>query len=495
MKQINQFANILTVRKISSLFRTTFEEVDALLRIALETGLDVVGCRYASLLMVNEKTNTLQFYLASGDGTDKLHTVELPLGVGIAGIVAKTGKPIISNDVRKDERWFREVSEMTDMDVHSIACYPLTLEGKVLGVVQMIDKQDESPFDDGDHIFLDRFSQMMALFLNFTRNNEILGEEFGRLQEKYRQRYSIVGESATLRRAISQAERVANSKASVLISGESGTGKELFAHLIHDRSSRQTNPFISISCGALPGSILERELFGHEQGAFTGADSRKIGLFEAADKGTLFLDEIGEMPLDMQVKLLRVIQEESFTRLGGTMPTHVDVRIISATNRDLEKMVQEGTFRQDLFYRLNVINIELPPLRERRDDIEDLMHYFIRKHTPEGEAPKKIPKGLVSYLEGYHWPGNIRQLENAVERAIVLEESDELSPDSFPFESTKASLDVEVGATLKEATDAFRRSFIQNTLKSTNGNRTKAAEILDVQRSYLSRLIKELNIS
>ncbi|MCF8721927.1 sigma-54 interaction domain-containing protein [Nitrospina gracilis] len=495
MKQINQFANILTIRNISSLFKTSFEEVDALLKISLETGLDVVGCRNASLLMLNEKTGTLQFYQASGEGSDKLKMVELPLGVGIAGIVAKTGEPIISNNVRKDERWFREVSDMTDMDVQSIACFPLMLDDKVLGVVQMLDKEDDSPFDEADHVFLDRFSRMMALFLNFTRNNEILGEEFDRLQEKYRQRYSIVGESNPLRRAISQAERVASSKAAVLISGESGTGKELFAHLIHDRSSRQTQPFVSISCGALPGSILERELFGHEKGAFTGADSRKIGLFEAADKGTLFLDEIGEMPLDMQVKLLRVIQEESFMRLGGTTQTQVDVRIVSATNRDLEKMVNEGTFRQDLFYRLNVINIELPPLRDRREDIQDLLHYFIRKHTPEGQSPKKVPKGLVSYLEGYHWPGNIRQLENAVERAIVLEEDDELKPDSFPFESTKAPLDVEVGATLKDATDAFRRSFILNTLKSTSGNRTKAAQILDVQRSYLSRLIKELNIA
>ncbi|MGP0566235.1 MULTISPECIES: sigma-54 interaction domain-containing protein [unclassified Nitrospina] len=495
MKQINQFANILTIRNISSLFKTTFEEVDALLKISLETGLDVVGCRNASLLMLNEKTGTLQFYQASGEGTDKLKMVELPLGVGIAGIVAKTGEPIISNNVRKDERWFREVSDMTDMEVQSIACFPLMLDDKVLGVVQMLDKEDDTPFDDGDHVFLDRFSRMMAMFLNFTRNNEILGEEFDRLQEKYRQRYSIVGESPPLRRAISQAERVASSKAAVLITGESGTGKELFAHLIHDRSSRQTHPFVSISCGALPASILERELFGHEKGAFTGADSRKIGLFEAADRGTLFLDEIGEMPLDMQVKLLRVIQEESFIRLGGTSQTQVDVRIVSATNRDLEKMVKEGTFREDLFYRLNVINIELPPLRERHEDIEDLLHYFIRKHTPEGGKPKKVPKGLVNYLQGYHWPGNIRQLENAVERAIVLEEGEELRPDSFPFESTKAPLDVEVGATLKDATDAFRRSFILNTLKSTSGNRTKAAQILDVQRSYLSRLIKELNIA
>lgn len=494
MKQIDQFANILTLRKISSLFKTNFKEVDELLKVTLETAIDVVGCRNASMLMMDDKTKTLQFYQASGPGTEKLKTVQLPLGVGIAGLVAQTGEPIISNDVEKDERWFRDVSDMIDIQVRSLACFPLILDNRVLGVVQMLDKLDESDFDDKDHAFLSQFASMMAMFISITHNNEILGEEFDRLQERYRQRYSIVGESPALRKCIDQSERVAHSKASVLITGESGTGKELFAHLIHDHSARQNEPFVSVSCGALPASILERELFGHEKGAFTGADSRKIGLFEAADKGTVFLDEIGEMPLDMQVKLLRVIQEESFIRIGGTTQTHVDVRIMSATHQDLEKMVAEGTFRQDLFYRLNVINIQLPPLRERKEDVQDLVNYFIRKHTPEGQAAKKLKKGLIPYLEGYHWPGNIRQLENAVERAIVLEEADELTPDSFPFESAKAPLDVDVGATLKEATDAFRRSFIQNTLKSTSGNRTKAAAILDVQRSYLSRLIKELNL-
>ncbi len=494
MKQITQFANIMTLRKISSLFQTTFEEVDELLNVVLETALQVVGSKNASLLMLNEATNNLQFYQASGPASDQLTQVDIPEGVGLAGIVAKTGKPIVSNDVRNDERWLREVSEKTEMEVQSIACLPLKLNNQVIGVVQFLDKKDDSPFSESDMVTLDRFARMMAIFFQVTKSNEKLGEEFDRLQEKFRQQYSIVGESPAIRKSIQQAEKVANSKASILITGESGTGKELFAHLIHDLSSRQTKPFVSISCGALPVSILERELFGNEKGAFTGADSRKIGLFEAADGGTLFLDEIGEMPVDMQVKLLRVIQEESFIRLGGTATIQVDVRILSATNQDLQKNIEEGKFRQDLFYRINVINIELPPLRDRQEDIPDLVNYFIRKHTADGQTPKKIQKGLVTFLEGYHWPGNIRQLENAVERATVLEDGDELTPDSFDFESTKSPVDVTVGATLKEASDAFRQSFIGNTLKSTKGNHTKAAKILDVQRSYLSRLVKELGI-
>ena len=208
-----------------------------------------------------------------------------------------------------------------------MASYPLILENKVIGVVQFLDKVDGGIFTEEDSEILARFAKLMAKFFQVSRNRKLLGEEFGQLKDQYLQRYAIVGESQAIKKCIKMAERVADSKAAVLLTGESGTGKELFAHLIHDRGQRQNKPFISVSCGAIPSSILERELFGHEKGAFTGADSQKIGLFEAADKGTLFLDEIGELPMDMQVKLLRVLQEESFIRLGGTKNINVDVKI------------------------------------------------------------------------------------------------------------------------------------------------------------------------
>ncbi|OGW17483.1 MAG: hypothetical protein A3K09_01635, partial [Nitrospinae bacterium RIFCSPLOWO2_12_FULL_47_7] len=357
------------------------------------------------------------------------------------------------------------------------------------GVVQFLDKLDNSAFTDDDVKVLEKFANMMGRFFQITKNRERLGEEFDRIKQKYLQKYTIVGESAIIRKCIAQAEKVADSKASILLSGESGTGKELFANLIHEHSRRQNKAFISVSCGALPSSILERELFGHEKGSFTGADSRKIGLFEAANGGTLFLDEIGEMPLDMQVKLLRVLQEEAFLRIGGTSLIRVDVRIISATNQDLEKMVHEGKFRQDLYYRINVINLKLPALRERAEDISDLVTFFLKKHKQENQPIKKLAKGVMTHLAGYSWPGNIRQLENAVERAIVLDEGEDLTAQAFPFTDYQPPIEVNVGATLKEANDSFRRTFIKNTLKSTGENRTQAAKILDVQRSYLSRLI------
>lgn len=497
MKQIDQQANIQTLRKLSLLFKETYMEIDESLRMVMDAAADIVEAKKASLLMVDEKNHNLQFYQASGEKYNKgvLKNISLPYGKGLAGTVAKTGKALVSNDVQNDKRWYSEVSQKTKTDVHSIACFPLVKRDKVIGVVQFLDKKHGGPFQREEIALLEKFSLLMAQFFGITKSNELLGQTFNILQEKYYERYTIVGESPAIKECVSQAEKVADSKAAILLTGESGTGKELVAHLIHNKSNRQTKPFISISCGALPGSLLERELFGHEKGAFTGADTRKIGLFEAADSGTLFLDEIGEMPLDMQVKLLRVIQEESFMRLGGTSNIKVDVRIISATNQDLEKMVREGKFRQDLYYRINVINVKMPHLRDRREDIPDLVTFFLKKHTPEGKPIKPIQKGLLAHLMGYHWPGNIRELENSVERAVVLSDKDELSVECFPLESSQPSIEINVGSTLKEANDSFRRTFITNTLKSTAGNRTKAAKILDVQRSYLSRLIKELNIS
>jgi Nif-specific regulatory protein len=495
MKRIGSETNIQALRKISNLFKTTSLEVDELLAMVMNAAKDIVGVKNGSLLLVqNEKTFKMQFYQASGKNMGQLKDIDLPPGVGISGYVAKTGQAVISNDVTKDPRWYQGVSEQMQIPIQSMASFPLIIDKKVIGVVQFLDKVDGSTFNETDAEILGRFASLMAKFFQVSQSRNLLGEEFGRLKEQYLQRYTIVGESEPIKKCIAMAEKVADSKATVLLYGESGTGKELFAHLIHDRGQRQNKPFVSVSCGALPASILERELFGHEKGAFTGADSKKIGLFEAANTGTLFLDEIGELPLDMQVKLLRVIQEESFIRLGGTETINVDVRLITATNRDLEKEVREGNFRQDLFYRINVIKITLPPLREKLGDIPDLLLYFLKKHSPQGQPIKKPGKGLVSHLMSYSWPGNIRELENAVERAIVLSDGEELLPDAFPFETSQAPIELNVGATLKEASDSFRRTFISNTLKSTGGNRTKAAQILDVQRSYLSRLIKELDI-
>ncbi|VAX24785.1 Two-component system response regulator protein [hydrothermal vent metagenome] len=299
-----------------------------------------------------------------------------------------------------------------------------------------------------------------------------------------------------MKKALDDCQKVAGSKATTLITGESGTGKELFARLIHDLSPRKDKPMVVVNCGALPETLLERELFGHEKGAFTGADDQKLGLFEAADSGTIFLDEIGETSQAMQVKLLRVLQEGAFTRVGGQKTINIDVRVVAATNKDLDKIVHKGEFRKDLYYRLNVVHINLPSLRDRREDITLLAESFLRRIARDlNRLFKGFTPEAINALKIYSWPGNIRQLENAVERAIIMSDSDRIRLEDLPPEITEIKTnDIQIGRSLKDAQEHFKKNFILQSLSLCGGNKTKTAKILDIQRTYLSRLIKELNI-
>lgn len=289
---------------------------------------------------------------------------------------------------------------------------------------------------------------------------------------------------------------MANSRTSTLILGESGTGKELLARLIHRAGPRKDKPMIVLNCAALPESLLQAELFGHEKGSFTGAMSRKIGKFELADGGTLFLDEIGEMTPDMQAKLLRVLQEGLFYRVGGNISISVDVRIISATNKDISREIAEERFRQDLYYRLNVVQIHMPALRETKEDIPLLANYYLDIFKQERGLPHLTvsEKAMEAMLE-YDWPGNVRELRNALERGVVMGNGQEILPGDLPIrDQKKAPLGMEVGLTLKEAVDNFKKEFITLNLKHTGGNRSEASKIMDVQRTYLSRLISKYRL-
>ncbi len=308
--------------------------------------------------------------------------------------------------------------------------------------------------------------------------------------------HHIVAESLGLKKVIYEAVKASRSKSTVLVTGESGTGKELIARLIHNISPRKDKPFIVVNCGALPETLLETELFGHEKGSFTGASFRKIGLFETAHEGTIFLDEIGEMSQMMQVKLLRVLQEGTFNRIGNSAPITVDVRVISATNKDLQEEVKKKKFREDLFYRLNVIHLSIPALRERKEDVPHLVAFFVNGFKEAiGLQKLTISEEAMNLITGYHWPGNVRELENALERAVVMGNGHEIVPHDLAFTSQESIRDeIAVGMTLKEALDTFKKDFIKRTLLLTKGNRKKAAQFLDVQRTYLSRLIKELSL-
>jgi two-component system response regulator PilR (NtrC family) len=309
----------------------------------------------------------------------------------------------------------------------------------------------------------------------------------------------LLGKSAAMGRLYDMIRKIAPTRTSVLLVGESGTGKELAARALHELGPRADRPFVAVNCGAIPEALLESELFGHVKGAFTGASGDKDGLFQAADGGTLFLDEIGELPLPMQVKLLRALQEKRIKPVGGVAESEVDVRVVAATNRDLETEVERGSFRQDLFYRLNVIQIRMPPLRERREDVPLLVEHFLRKFSAEhGRAVTEIDPAAMSALTGYNFPGNVRELENLIERAVTLSSDARITLDSLPdlrpgvSRGARSIPDLpSEGLNLEREVDAFERGIILRALERTTGNRTEAARLLGISfRSMRYRLSK-----
>jgi DNA-binding NtrC family response regulator len=313
----------------------------------------------------------------------------------------------------------------------------------------------------------------------------------------------IIGKSSCIVEVAQKVRRVAQGKTTVLLLGESGTGKELFARAIHNLSPRGQYPFVPINCAAIPKELLESELFGHEKGAFTGAEAKKIGKFELADKGTIFLDEIADMELSLQTKLLRVIQEGEIERVGGVKSVMIDVRIVAASNRNIEKAVEDGSFREDLFYRLNVFPIVIPPLRERADDIPLLSEHFINKYSAELKTPlKKISKEAAEMLMSYPWKGNVRELENCIERAIILCDGDTILPEhmalnqKLSLEHSLKNLPAEgpLEDTAKEATRIVETQRIVRALKETRGNKSRASELLQVSYKTLLTKIKEYGI-
>ncbi len=322
-----------------------------------------------------------------------------------------------------------------------------------------------------------------------------LERENRNLRENLIKRWDLIGESKEIKTLKSQIEMSARSNSRVLITGESGSGKELVARLLHRMSNRATKPFVEVNCAAIPQELIESELFGHEKGSFTGAYERKKGKFELADGGTLFLDEIGDMSLQTQAKVLRVIETQEFQRVGGSSNIKVDVRIVAATNKDLPGEVRKGNFREDLFFRLNVIPISVPPLRERKDDIPLLINYFITTISEEyGQKPRRITPQAVRLLQEHSWPGNVRELRNTIERLIIMTSSDVITDKDISFGPPLEVSNYFRYRTLKEAREAFERDFIMRRLEENNWNISKTAEQLDIERSNLHRKIKAYNM-
>jgi two-component system NtrC family response regulator len=438
--------------------------------------------------------------------------------VVLEALLSSEGYEIITANYAKDALHLIEESDLdliiTDMKMPAMSGMELLVESKKMkpevpvimmtafGTIEMaVEAMKKQAYD---YITKPFKTEELKPTITTARENYRLIKENRRLHEALSERYrhgNIIGRSKPMLKIYDLIGKVALSKASILIAGPSGTGKELIAKAIHFESPRKDRPFVSINCGALTETLLESELFGHERGAFTGAISMKKGRFELADGGTLFLDEVGEMPASLQVKLLRVLQEMEFERVGGTRSIKVDVRVLSASNRILKEEVAEGLFREDLYYRLNVITIEVPPLRERSEDIKLLVQHFIEKYRrDDGKSEIEISPEAWKVFFQYQWPGNVRELENVIERAVVLKSDNLIRMEDLPIEVSgkQQELDVEgfipMNAPLQQTLEAIEEKLIRRALKSCDNIQSRAAEMLGITKSLMQHKIKKFNI-
>jgi Nif-specific regulatory protein len=426
------------------------------------------------------------------------------IGEGITGRVVESGKPIVIPQASREPLLLnRAAQRQRDKQEASFICVPVHIGRRTVGALG-VDLRFERDRDyDTCKNFLRVVAAMIAQAVRLERlvqaETQRLLEENTHLREELRERYdfsNIVGSSGPMRQVFEQIGQVAGTNTTVLIRGESGTGKELIAHAIHYNSPRAKKPFVKINCAALPETLIESELFGYDKGAFSGANARKKGRFELAEGGTLFLDEIGDLNLMTQIKLLRVIQTREFERLGGTDTVNVNVRLITATNKDLEKAIAEGAFREDLYYRLNVFAIFIPPLRERKPDLMALADHFLEQYAREhGKNIRRISTPAIDMLMSYHWPGNVRELQNAMERAVLVCDGNVIHAHHLPptLQTAEASGTIPRVA-LADAVTAFEKDLIQDALKTTRGNRTKAARLLSTTQRVLNYKVVKYGI-
>ena len=413
----------------------------------------------------------------------------------VAHHVLKENVAILGVDIAASDA-LRDVESLAVSEVRSLLCVPLSVFDRTIGCIYLDSTTTVNRFQE-DHLqLMAAIAGISAVALDNARRSQWLEQENQRLSLEIRQEQNLVGESARVKEIFQFLARVGPTDSTVLIEGESGTGKELAARALHRNSHRNQKPFVAINCAAIPETLLESELFGHERGAFTGAASQKKGKLEVAEGGVVFLDEIGELAPALQVKLLRVLQEREFERVGGTHTIKIDVRVIAATNRDLDDAVRKREFRQDLYYRLAVVKLTMPPLREHREDIPMLTRHFIQKNAKRCKVkPKPVSREGMAALVSYEWPGNVRELENAIERALVMGSSDTILLEDLPesLVEQQPSGGMSEGryhAGVKE----LKKSLIMNAVEQTRGNYIEAAAVLGVHPNYLHRLIRNLGL-
>ncbi|MFQ5559776.1 MAG: sigma-54 interaction domain-containing protein [Nitrospinota bacterium] len=464
-----------------------------------------LGLKRATISFFDEESGTINIKLAYGLSDRSIRLGIYQMGEGITGTVVQTGKEIVVPDIEQDKRFLHRTRSRKLSSGRKIAfyCVPVKLQGKTIGALSVDKVLGEGESLKDNLTLLKVIATMVAQPIKLNKlvegDRRKLEEENRKLREDLKTKFSVhnmIGTGNAMQEVYRLIGQVAESNATVLIRGESGTGKDLVAHAIHFNSYRKSKPFIKINCTAIPDTLLESELFGHEQGAFTDAKERKIGRFERAHGGTIFLDEIGDFSMTLQVKLLRVVQFKEFERVGGTETIKSNVRIVVATNKELEKEIEEGTFREDLYYRINVFPIFLPSLRERKDDIMLLADFFLEKYAKENKRQvSRISTPAINMITSYHWPGNIRELENCMERAVLVCQGDVIRSEHLPPSLQMAQKEPVSGRlSLTERTEILEKELIVDALKISGGQQRKAARELGISERILGYKIKKHKI-
>lgn len=468
----------------------------------VETALDIVvrelNADAGFVVLVDAQGEIESIYSHNLDPEKQADAKEMSLSVIRSTI--QSSKP--TSEQVKPDRELAQQNSIIRLGISAVLCVPLLHEKRVLGAVYLDRRNKDNPFTASDLSYLSAFADQIVRSLKVsdeieTLEKKLISTETTKMSD-LRSTFKceeIIGSSAALFEVLKVASRISATDATVLILGESGTGKELFAKAIHQNSRRKEKPFVAINCAAIPNDLLESELFGYEQGAFTGASKSKQGKIETAHTGTLFLDEIGEMPMTLQAKLLRLLQEREFERLGSVKKQKLDIRLICATNRNLKDLVEQGKFRQDLYYRLKVVELLLPPLRERPEDIEELAKHFLKKHAVGGNVCDLSNDALVA-LENYTWYGNVRELENVMLRCAVLATGKTIRKEDLPPEITEtldSAMPIQLGKTLADAEAEFRRMYLTKTLHKATSV-TEAAKQLGINRTHFYKLLSQLGI-